>query len=220
MNNLQHLQDILSPELRIWLALTRKNRSSAFLKMLSIKLFVMLVASTLAAASPLAARDAGTDLLITDLLRLDRAIRTITYAAGNYTGGAEGYKAIRESFAETNRTNRIAYYDAMTIAPQNVKDSNRIIAVVSNPITPDITDAVKALIAKKSLIDAAGFMKETADSLNLISYDHDTLSLAAVAPKLALATIPSASVPVLAIDLTWREGVLAFGGVPLAPITM
>lgn len=63
-------------------------------------------------------------------------------------------------------------------------------------------------------------MKETADSLNLIFYDHDTLSLVAVAPKLAPATIPTAAVPVLAIDLTWREGVVAFGGVPLAPITM
>lgn len=85
--------------------------------MLSIKLFVLLVASTIAAAS-LLARDAGTDLLIKDLLRLDQAIRTITYAAGNYTGGAEGYKAIRESFSETNRTNRIAYRDAMTITPR------------------------------------------------------------------------------------------------------
>ncbi|CZT47557.1 uncharacterized protein RSE6_08132 [Rhynchosporium secalis] len=188
--------------------------------MLPITPFLLLVATTLAVATPLTTRDTGTDLLITDLLRLDRAIRTITYAAGNYTGGAEGYKAIRESFAETNRTNRIAYYDAMTIAPQNVKDSKAIIAVVSHPITPDITDAVNALIAKKSLIDAAGFMKETAAGLNLISYDHDTLSLIAVAPKLALATVPSAAVPVLAIDLTWREGVLAFGGVPLAPITM
>lgn len=86
--------------------------------MLSLKFFAVLVASTLTAASPLVTRDAGTDLLITDLLRLDRAIRTITYAAGNYTGGAEGYQAIRESFSETNRTNRIAYYDAMTIKPR------------------------------------------------------------------------------------------------------
>ena len=102
--------------------------------MLSIKLFALLVASTLAAASPIVTRDAGTDLLITDLLRLDRAIRTITYAAGNYTGGAEGYRAIRESFSETNRTNRIAYYDAMTIKPRRsfshfphdaISDSNR-----------------------------------------------------------------------------------------------
>ena len=91
-----------------------------------------------------------------------------------------------------------------------MKDSNAIIAVVSDPITPDITDAVNALIAKKALIDAAGFTKETADGLNLISYDHDTLSLAAVAPKLALATIPAAAVPVLAIDLTVRTYLFLF----------
>lgn len=92
--------------------------------------------------------------------------------------------------------------------------------MVSNPITPDITAAVNALIAKKSLIQAAGLSAETAAGLNLISYDHDTLSLVAVAPKLSPVTISAAAVPVLAIDLTWREGVLAFGGVPLAPITM
>ena len=97
--------------------------------------------------------------------------------------------------------------------------SNQIIAVVADPIQPDITTAVDALIAKKDLIDAAGLSKETADGLNLISYDHDTLSLFAVAPKLDLLTIPSAVAPVLHIDLDWRRGVAAFGGVPLAPLT-
>ncbi|KAK2626297.1 hypothetical protein QTJ16_004559 [Diplocarpon rosae] len=104
--------------------------------------------------------------------------------------------------------------------PENVRDSKKIIAVVSDPITPDITAAVNALIAKKDLIEKAGFLRETSDGLNLISYDHDTLSVVAVAPKLNVATVPAAAVPVLAIDLTWREGVLAFGGLPLAPITM
>lgn len=99
-------------------------------------------------------------------------------------------------------------------------ESNQIIDVVVNPIAPDITDAVNALIAKKALIDEAGLANETAAGLNLIDYDHDTLSLVAVAPKLNVATLPAASVPVLEIDLTWREGVVAFGGVPLAPITM
>ncbi|KAK5718759.1 hypothetical protein LTR15_008493 [Elasticomyces elasticus] len=183
------------------------------------KLFVLATAA-IASASPLATRDAGTDLLIKDLYRLDLAIRNITYAAGNYTGGAAAYEPIRESFKQVNATNRIAYYDAMTIKPQNIADSNRIIAVVSNPITPDIDQAVNALIAKKALIDAAGSSAETADGLNLISYDHDTLSLVAVAPKLNVATIPAAAVPVLAIDLDWRRGVAAFGGIPLAPITM
>lgn len=76
-----------------------------------------------------------------------------------------------------------------------------------------------AVIAKKSLIDEAGFRQETADGLNLISYDHDTLSLVAVAPKLNPLAIPAAAVPVLRIDLDWRRGVAAFGGVPLAPLT-
>lgn len=75
-------------------------------------------AATLAFASPVTERDAGTDLLIKDLLRLDRAIKTITTAANGYTGGQAAYEPIRESFAEVNRTNRIAYYDAMTIKPR------------------------------------------------------------------------------------------------------
>ncbi|KAK3652928.1 hypothetical protein LTR56_004876 [Elasticomyces elasticus] len=188
--------------------------------MFSLKKILILATAAIASTSPLATRDAGTDLLIKDLLRLDLAIRNITYAAGNYTGGTATYEPIRESFSQVNLTNRIAYYDAMTIKPQNIAESNRIIAVVSNPITPDIDQAVNALIAKKDLIDAAGLSAETADGLNLISYDHDTLSLVAVAPKLNVATIPVAAVPVLAIDLDWRRGVAAFGGVPLAPITM
>ena len=94
-------------------------------------------------------------------------------------------------------------------AIENVQESNVIIAVVSDPITPDIKDAVNALIAKKSLIDAAGFSKETADGLHLLSYEHDTLSLVAVAPKLSPVTIPAAAVPVLAIDLTVCECLFA-----------
>ncbi|KAK5111235.1 hypothetical protein LTR62_005263 [Meristemomyces frigidus] len=188
--------------------------------MFSIRTILTVGLTVLANAAPPDTRDPHTDLLVTDLLRLDLAIRNITYAAGNYTGGVAAYEPIRESFAEVNRTNRIAYYDAMTIDLQSVPESDRIIAVVANPIAPDITDCINALIAKKSLIDAAGLTTETANGLNLISYDHDTLSLVAVAPKLNVATIPAAAVPVLRIDLDWRRGVVAFGGVPLAPIAM
>ncbi|KAK5124825.1 hypothetical protein LTR85_001538 [Meristemomyces frigidus] len=183
-------------------------------------LWSMLLLASTALATPLTRRDAGTTLLVHDLLVLDQAIRNITYAAGNYTGGTAAYQPIRDSFAQVNHTNRIAYYDAMTIAPQNVAESNQIIAVVANPIMPDITDAVNALIAKKALISAAGLSSETAAGLNLISYDHDTLSLEAVGPKLDPTTVPAAAGPVLDEDLTWREGVAAFGGIPLAPITM
>ncbi|CAL3969792.1 unnamed protein product [Diplocarpon coronariae] len=89
----------------------------------------------------------------------------------------------------------------MDIAPQKITNPNKIIAVVSDPIAPDIT---------------AG----TSEGLNRISYDHDTPSVMAVAPKLNVATIVAAAAPVLAVDLTCREGILAFGGLPLAPITV
>ncbi|PPJ54352.1 hypothetical protein CBER1_07130 [Cercospora berteroae] len=188
--------------------------------MFGFSAIVLLLASTaVSVANPLDSRDAGGDILINDLLRLDAAIRTITYAAGNYTGGVAQYQPIRESFSEVNRTNRIAYFRAMQIKPQNIADSNRIVAVVANPIAPDITQAVDALIAKKGLIEEAGLSKETAAGLNLISYDHDTLSLA-VGAKLSPVTVPAAAVPVLQIDLDWRRGVVAFGGLPLAPLTM
>ncbi|CZT16392.1 uncharacterized protein RCC_02235 [Ramularia collo-cygni] len=186
-------------------------------------LFLLATSAFTALATPLSTntpRDEGTDLLIQDLRRLDAAINTLTLAAETYNGGVAEYAFIRESFAEVNRTNRIAYYDAMTIKPQSIPDSNRIIQIVASPIQPDITRTVNALIAKKPLIDTAGFTSETASSLNLISYDHDTLSLIAVAPKLNLLTVPAAAEPVAAIDADWRRGVVAFGGVPLAPITM
>lgn len=83
--------------------------------MFSVTTIVTLGLSVLATASPLATRDAGTNLLIKDLLVLDEAIKTITYAANSYTGGVAAYEPIRESFAAVNRTNRIAYYDAMKI---------------------------------------------------------------------------------------------------------
>lgn len=81
-------------------------------------LFLLALSSITVVARPLSTRDAGTDLLVNDLLRLDAAIKTLTYAAGNYTGGVEAYQPIRESFAAVNRTNRIAYHDAMTLSPR------------------------------------------------------------------------------------------------------
>lgn len=79
---------------------------------------IVATASFLLSVSAFVIRDAGTTLLVNDLLRLDQAIRNITYAAGNYTGGQAAYQPIRDSFAQVNYTNRIAYYDAMKIEPR------------------------------------------------------------------------------------------------------
>lgn len=88
-------------------------------RMFGLSAIVLLLSSiALSVATPLDSRDAGGDILINDLLRLDAAIRTITYAAGNYTGGVAQYQPIRESFSEVNRTNRIAYFRAMQIKPR------------------------------------------------------------------------------------------------------
>lgn len=92
--------------------------------MVSPKGVILLATTTFTTlASPLSTRDSGTTLLINDLLQLDIAIRGITYAAGNYTGGVVAYQPIRDSFAQVNRTNRIAYYDAMTIAPRKLNET-------------------------------------------------------------------------------------------------
>lgn len=86
--------------------------------MASLKVFLLLARATFNTASPSLRRDAGTTLLVSDLLQLDLAIQHFAYAAGNYTEGVAAYQPIRKSFAEVNRTNQIAYYDAMTIAPR------------------------------------------------------------------------------------------------------
>ena len=88
--------------------------------MVGFSSLLLLASAAFSLATPFETRDAGTDLLVKDLLRLDRAIRTITTAANSYTGDQAGYGAIRESFSEVNRTNRIAYYDAMTIKPRKL----------------------------------------------------------------------------------------------------
>lgn len=86
--------------------------------MLFFKPLLILATATFNTASPLSPRDTGTTLLINDLLQLDLAIQNITHAANSYTGGVTAYQPIRDSFAQVNRTNRIVYYDAMSIAPR------------------------------------------------------------------------------------------------------
>lgn len=100
----------------------------------SLATLTLFATSSLALAAPLASRDSETNLLVTDLLRLDRAIRNITYAAGNYTGGAAGYQAIRESFAQVNYTNRVAYYDGLKIAPRkpSPEHGKTLMDIISN----------------------------------------------------------------------------------------
>lgn len=83
---------------------------------------LVLFAATLVSisATPLARRDSGGDLLATDLHHLDLACKALTCAATEYAGGEEAYHHIRESFAEVNRTNRIAYETAMKIPPRKI----------------------------------------------------------------------------------------------------
>ncbi|KAF2770726.1 hypothetical protein EJ03DRAFT_62139 [Teratosphaeria nubilosa] len=177
----------------------------------------LLLTTTLTSALPVRPRDPGTTLLTSDLRALDRSIVTAKNTIAAYQGGATAYDSIRAANAELIRRNRIAYQDAMTLSPQTVEDSNQIIAIVANPILPHINDYVATIISKQPVISAAGFDHETADTLNAISSDHDTLSLA-VGAKLSPVTLLSAAQPVLAIDGEWRRAVLAFGGVPLAPL--
>ncbi|KAK5727624.1 hypothetical protein LTR17_012584 [Elasticomyces elasticus] len=107
----------------------------------------------------------------------------------------------------------------MTIPPQNIADSNLIVAIVANHIAPDIRAAIEALIAKKFWIDAAGLSSKTANSVNLLNSENPTLSMA-IPLKLNGKALPAFTRPVLQIDADCRRGVTAFGGIPSAPLTM
>ncbi|KAK5682915.1 hypothetical protein LTR17_027303 [Elasticomyces elasticus] len=180
---------------------------------------ILLATSSIAVATPIATRDARTDQLVQDLLRLDQSIKNSLYAVGNYTGGVAAYQPLRDSFLEIDRANRIAYSNAMAIPPQNIADSNLIVAIVANSIAPDIRAAIDALIANKFWINAAGLSSETANSVNLLNSENPTLGMA-IPPKLNAGALPAYTGPVLQIDADCRRGVTAFGGTPMAPPTM
>ncbi|KAK3646549.1 hypothetical protein LTR56_000453 [Elasticomyces elasticus] len=165
---------------------------------------ILLATLSAAVATPITTRDARTDQLVQDLLRLDQSIKNSLDAVGNYTGGVAAYQPLRDAFLEIDSANRIAYSKAMAISP------------LANSVAPDIRAAIDALIAKKLWIDAAGLSSETANSVNLLNSENPTLGMA-IPPKLNQKALPTYTGPVQQIEADCRRGVTAFGGVPSAP---
>jgi len=69
--------------------------------------------------------------------------------------------------------------------------------------------AGKALESKKAPLVGAGLKKKILEGLELLEFDHESLSVA-IGKKLAPITLPAAAAPVAVIDASIREAIAYF----------
>ncbi|RMZ75921.1 hypothetical protein DV738_g5235, partial [Chaetothyriales sp. CBS 135597] len=160
----------------------------------------ILVALALTPTYYLVQRDANT-ILAHDVYGIDSAVRSLQPAVEAYTAGS-GFGAglinglpVALGVFKIHVANRKAYIDAL----------------ISHDLPEDIPAAVKALVAKKPEFEAAGLRDVVRVTLQVLKYDHDSLSDTV---KLKLrgpeekAAIGEAGVK--AVDDAIDEGILAY----------
>jgi hypothetical protein len=111
--------------------------------------------------------------------------------------------------SNVNLANRKAYLDSLLISNQSVANSFTIVNYVTDVLAVDIPDSVKVLESKKELLVGAGLGDFTVGRLQLLKYDHETLS-AALEAKAAPETHGEADEAVMTIDDSIKEGIADF----------
>lgn len=144
-------------------------------------LFTFLLAG-LAVASPAPAekRDLITaDLLISNIDAIDKGVESLRSHVAAYDGSLLSASPLLGDFLEITIANRAAFTNA-NLKPQafNAADSTRIVQFIIDSVGESIPASVKETVAKKSLFEQGGQSGLISGTLNVLLYEHDTLSAA------------------------------------------
>lgn len=138
--------------------------------------FIATAAFQLVSAKPLAVRSYDADLTLLDLKALDDTVKGLSKSIELYNGGAVESGPILLAFSAVHIANRKAYGTACTIKNMTSSDSYTVLDYVSKTLGVDIPQGVKDLEAKKADFVKSGLEKTVVSSLDLLKYDHESLS--------------------------------------------
>ncbi|CZR64989.1 uncharacterized protein PAC_14889 [Phialocephala subalpina] len=138
--------------------------------------FLATAALQLVSANPLAIRSLDADLILVDLKALDDTVKGLSKSIELYPGGAVEAGPILVAFSAVHIANRKAYGTACAIKNLTISDSYTVLNYVSKTLGVDIPSGVKDLKAKKEECVKSGLEKSVVSSLDLLKYDHESLS--------------------------------------------
>ncbi|RMD39858.1 hypothetical protein DV735_g5270, partial [Chaetothyriales sp. CBS 134920] len=181
-----------------------------------IGLLGIVIALALTPTYYLVQRDPNT-ILALDVYGIDSAVRALQPQVEAYTGGGEFGAGLINGLPvalgvfKIHVANRKAYVDALISHRLPEEASIKVVEAVSDSVAVSIPAAVKALVAKRDEFDAAGLRDVVRVTLQVLKYDHDSLSdtikLKLQGPR-EKALIGEAGVK--AVDDAIDEAILAF----------
>ncbi|PVH87465.1 hypothetical protein DL98DRAFT_525511 [Cadophora sp. DSE1049] len=174
--------------------------------MVFIKSLLLFTTTALAAAIP---SSPSAKLIYSDLVALDKSVLALKSAIQSYTGGLLTATPILGGVTAVHLANRKAYTDALLIPNATLADSQIIVDFVSDTLAKHIPESVDILEGKKSLFEKDQLEGTVLGSLELLKYDHDTLS-AALVEKVDPRVLPQAKVAVKVIDDALDGGIATF----------
>jgi len=179
--------------------------------MVSFKSLFFLVTAALVTAGPLQIRSYDADLVLVDFKGLDDSVKGLNAAIEAYSGGAAQATPILVAFSAVHVANRKTYDTACVIKNMTASDSYTIINYVTATLGVDIPAGVKALEAKKELFVQSNLQESVVSSLDLLKYDHESLSQALVKKESQEQDVQLKTyVMVRDIDDAIKDGIAAF----------
>lgn len=128
--------------------------------------FFPLFLASLAAASQV-------DVVIDDVTSLDEDVKDLTAGVEAYNGGLLAQSPLLLGLTKVHIATRTGYYDSKSLPnPLSEEDANRLIDHVNGTLAVDNPIAVKTLIGKKDLFEAAGTTVFIKGGLEILLDDH------------------------------------------------
>jgi hypothetical protein len=144
--------------------------------MVSFKSLFFLATAALVTAKPLQVRSFDADLILIDLKGLDDSVKALDAAVETYPGGIVQATPILVAFSAVHVANRKTFGTCQVIKNLTASDSYTIIDYVTKTLAVDIPTGIKALESKKELIEKSNLQESVVSSLDLLKYDHESLS--------------------------------------------
>lgn len=113
------------------------------------------------------------DVVVDDVTALDQDVQDLTAGVRAYNGGLLAQSPLLLGLTKVHIATRTGYYDSKSLpSPLSETDAHRLIEHVNETLAIDNPIAVKTLIGKKDLFEAAGTTIFIKGGLEILLDDH------------------------------------------------
>jgi len=140
---------------------------------------ILLFVTAATALPAISKRTAST--VLSDISTIDSDVKALTSATNSYDGGLLAAAPVSNDESTLEKDIKQGTSDAQATPQLSSSDTQATIAQVRSPLTPDVKDALDALVAKKSLFTSAGLKSTVQNDLATLKTDTDSFADALIA---------------------------------------